>query len=130
MQARVTCNKPWEAGVLFSLGAKVSGELLLTAGITARDPEGRVVGAGDMRAQMTQCFRNLEDVLRASGADWDDVAKVLIYVTDFAAFAKTEDIRRQYLRSRPAATAIAVSALIDPAMMVEIEAIAVLGGSP
>lgn len=121
---RVTCNKPWEQTVLFALGVKVSGPLLFTAGVTARDPEGRVVGPGDMRAQVEQCFRNVEDILSAAGATWSDVVKILIYVTDFAAFSETEDIRRRFLTSRPVATAVGVASLIHPDMMVEMEVVA------
>ncbi len=121
---RITCGKPWEQTVLFSLGVKVSGPLLITAGVTARDPEGRVVGPGDMRTQVEQCFRNLEDIMRAAGTDWSHVVKILIYVTDFEAFSGTEDIRRRYLTSRPVATAVGVASLIHPDMMVEMEVVA------
>ncbi|WP_162914959.1 RidA family protein [Desertibaculum subflavum] len=122
----ITCGKPWEASALFSLGVGVEGKLLFTAGMTARDPEGRVVGAGDMRRQVEQCFENIGDVLRAAGARWEQVVKVTMYVTDFDAFEGTRDIRARYLRGRPAATAVGVSRLIHPDMMFDIEAVAVL----
>lgn len=122
----ISCGKPWETSALFSLGAVVSGSLLYTAGMTARDPDGTVIGRGDMRIQIERCFENVADVLRAGGATWEQVVKVTMYVTDFAAFETTRDIRSRYLGSRPVATAIGVSSLIHPDMMVEIEAVAVL----
>lgn len=122
----ITCGKPWEASVLFSLGVRVEGKLLFTAGMTARDPEGRVVGAGDMRRQVEQCFENIGDVLRAAGAGWEKLVKVTMYVTDFDAFETTRDIRARYLVGRPAATAVGVNRLIHPDMLIEIEAVAAL----
>ena len=122
----ITCGKPWEASALFSLGVRVEGKLLFTAGMTARDPEGRVVGPGDMRRQVEQCFENVGDVLRAAGTGWDRVVKVTMYVTDFDAFEGTRDIRARYLGGRPAATAVGVNRLIHPDMMFEIEAVALL----
>jgi 2-iminobutanoate/2-iminopropanoate deaminase len=123
----ITCGKPWESSVSFSLGATVSGTLLYTAGMTARDPHGNVVGPGNIRVQMEQCFKNVTDVLEAAGTSWDQVVKVTMYVTDFTDFDKTDDIRAKYMRGRPAATAVAVSGLIHPDMMVEIEAVALVG---
>lgn len=126
MRQMISCGKPWEAKAAFSLGVAAAGRFLFTAGMTARDPEGNVVGRGDMRAQVKQCFENVGDVLRAAGASFDDLVKVTIYVTDIAAFETTRDIREAYMRARPASTAIEVSRLIHPDMMVEIEAVALL----
>jgi len=72
-------DKPWVKDIAFSLGVVADGPLLFTAGITARDPEGKVVGAGDMRAQIEQCFKNIGDVLRAAGAGYGDVLKWTMY---------------------------------------------------
>ncbi len=123
----ITCRKPWEKTALFSLGVSVSGPLLFTAGMTARDPDGNIVGAGDMRLQIDQCFRNIGDVLEVAGIGFDRLVKVVMYVTDFAAFETTRDIRARYLTARPVATAVGVASLIHPDMMVEIEAVATLG---
>jgi enamine deaminase RidA (YjgF/YER057c/UK114 family) len=124
----LTLGKPFEKQVPFSLGVVSSGRMLHTAGITARDADGDLVGAGDMRAQVEQCFSNLADVLKASGAGFGDIVKYTIYTTDIALFdSTTRDIRHPYFIDRPASTLIEVSRLIDPAMLVEIEAIACLG---
>ena len=126
----VTVGKPWEKTIAFSLGVVASGELLVTAGITARDAEGRVVGAGDIRHQITQCFENLGDVLRQAGADWGDVVKYTMYTTDIAAFSAARDLWERYFVDRPASTLVEVSKLVIPEMMVEIEAIARVRRAP
>jgi enamine deaminase RidA (YjgF/YER057c/UK114 family) len=121
-------GKPFEKQVPFSLGVVSSGRMLHTAGITARDANGDLVGAGDMRAQVEQCFSNLKDVLEAAGASFGDIVKYTLYTTDIGLFdSATRDIRHPYFVDRPASTLIEVSRLIDPGMLVEIEAIACLG---
>ncbi len=123
----LSTGKAWEATVPFSVGVIASGRLLYTAGITARDADGQVVGAGDMRAQVTQCFSNLGDILKVAGAQWGDVVKFTIFTTDIARYdQETRDIRRSFFVDKPAATLIEVSKLIQPQMLVEIEAVVCL----
>ena len=122
-------GKPFEDTVPFSLGVIASGRFLHTAGITARDRSGKLVGAGDIVAQVQQCFNNLSDILEKAGAGFDQVIKYTIYVTDIDAFdVATRNVRWPYFVDRPAATLLQVSRLIDPDMMVEIEAIVHLPG--
>jgi 2-iminobutanoate/2-iminopropanoate deaminase len=125
----LTLGKPFETKVPFSLGVVSSGRMLHTAGITARNTEGNLVGSADMRAQVEQCFKNLADVLKAAGAHFGDVVKYTIYTTDIALLDRTtRDIRHAYFIDRPASTLIEVGRLIDPGMLVEIEAIVCLDG--
>lgn len=120
-------GKPFEKTVPFSLGVVSSGRMLHTAGITARDANGDVVGAGDMRAQVTQCFANLSDILKAAGASFENVVKFTVFTTDIDRFNNdTRDIRFPHFVGRPAATLVEVSKLVDSRMMVEIEAIVCL----
>ena len=124
----LTLGRGFEKKVVFSLGVVSSGRLLHTAGITARDAEGDVVGAGDMRAQVKQCFENVGSVLAAAGAGFADVVKYTIYTTNIDLFeTTTRDLRFPYFVDRPACTLVEVSRLIDPKMMVEIEAVVALG---
>jgi 2-iminobutanoate/2-iminopropanoate deaminase len=117
-------DKPWVKDIAFSLGVASDDRLLFTAGITARDPQGNVVGAGDMRAQIEQCFRNVGDVLRAAGADYGDVLKWTMYTTDIVAYGQHAEVWRRYFVNKPASTLIEVSRFVVPEMMVEIEAVA------
>ncbi|MBB5055130.1 enamine deaminase RidA (YjgF/YER057c/UK114 family) [Afipia massiliensis] len=120
-------GKHFETTVPFSLGVVWTGRTLQTAGITARNANGDVVGAGDMRAQVTQIFANLADILTAAGASFEKVVKFTIFTTDIHRFnVDTSDIRLAYFKGRPAATLVEVSKLVDPRMLVEIEAIVCL----
>jgi 2-iminobutanoate/2-iminopropanoate deaminase len=122
----VAVDKPWVNKSAFSQGVIVEGRMLFTAGITARDPDGNLVGAGDIRAQIEQCFRNVGDVLREAGADYGDVIKWTMYTTDIEAFGKHADLYRSYFIDNPASTLLEVSRMVVPDMLVEIEAIVVL----
>lgn len=120
----ISIDKPWVKDIAFSLGVASDDRLLFTAGITARDPQGKVVGVGDMRAQIEQCFRNVGDVLHAAGADYGDVLKWTMYTTDIVAYAEHGAVWRRYFVNKPASTLIEVSRFVVPEMLVEIEAVA------
>src|SRR6185503_4233013 len=87
-------------------------KLIYTAGQLARDAAGKIVGPGDMRAQLEQTFKNLDACLKAAGATWADVVKTNTFVTDYEAFSQCRDVRMRYLgvatptarRSRSAAS--------------------------
>lgn len=125
----IAVDKPWVKEIAFSLGVASDDKLLFTAGITARDPEGRVVGVGDIRAQIEQCFRNVGDVLHAAGADYGDVLKWTMYTTDIVAYGKHGEVWRRYFVNKPASTLIEVSRFVVPEMLVEIEAVARVPGA-
>ena len=119
----IEVDKPWHKSIPFAQGVVVNG-LLFTAGITARDPDGNLVGAGDMRTQIEQCFRNLGDVLTAAGAGFAEVVKYTMYTTDIDGFSRHGDVYRRHFIDRPASTLIEVRRLVLPEMLVEIEAVA------
>ena len=120
----ITVDKPWAKTIPFSLGVASDSALLFTAGMTARDPDGKVVGVGDIRAQIEQCFRNVGDVLHAAGADYGDVLKWTMYTTDIDSFTKHADVWQRYFVDKPASTLVEVRRLALPEMLVEIEAVA------
>ncbi len=122
----VAVDKPWVKKAAFSQGVIAEGKMLFTAGITARDPDGNLVGANDMRAQIEQCFRNVGDVLREAGADYGDVVKWTMYTTDIDAFSQHADVYRSHFIDNPASTLIEISRLAVPEMLVEIEAVVLL----
>lgn len=120
----IEIGKAWESKVHFSLAVATQGSTLQTAGITARDADGELVGPDDIVLQTQTCFDNLKDILDKVGATWLDVVKYTIYTTDIEAFnTKTLETRLPYFCARPAATLVQVSRLVHPRMMVEIEAI-------
>ena len=99
---------------------------IFVSGQLARDAQGNVVGAGDMRAQIRQTGENIRAALAAAGATLDDVVKTNTYVTDIEEFFKHTDVRMEYFGALPTSTTIEVRKLAHPDLMVEIEVIAVL----
>lgn len=101
--------------------------VLYISGQVPVDREGQLVGPGDFRAQTHQVFSNLTAQLQAAGADWSQVVKLTVLMTDIANFPILNEVRQEYLQPPfPAATTAAVSALVSPDWLIEIEATAVL----
>jgi 2-iminobutanoate/2-iminopropanoate deaminase len=124
MNVRLQQGKPAYSHVVTVNGP---GRTVYIAGQLARDADGRIVGPGDMRAQLEQTFRNLDLCLKAAGAGWTDVVKTNTYVTQYDEFAKHSDVRMRYFGvATPTSTTVQISRLADPEAMVEIEMIAVI----
>ena len=97
------------------------------AGQIAFDKDGKVVGAGDMKAQAEQVFKNLQAALDAAGAKFSDVVKMNTYITDMAKAPAVREVRARYFgETTPASTLVQVAALARPELMLEIEVIAVV----
>jgi enamine deaminase RidA (YjgF/YER057c/UK114 family) len=124
MNVRMQQGKPAYSHVVTVNGP---GKTVYIAGQLARDAEGKIVGNGDMRAQLEQTFKNLDSCLKAAGASWADVVKTNTFVTDYQEFAKHSDVRMRYIGvGSPTSTTIQISGLAQPEAMVEIEMIAVI----
>ena len=101
------------------------GDLLFVSGIAPFDSTGEVVGEGDVVAQTRQVLQNLLDALRTVGADMGDVLKVTVFLIDINDRGAINPVRKEFFGdARPASTLIEISALADPKMLVEIEAVA------
>ena len=101
------------------------GDLLFVSGIAPFDSTGAVVGEGDVVAQTRQVLQNLLDALRTVGADMGDVLKVTVFLIDINDRQAINPVRQEFFGdARPASTLIEISALADPEMLVEIEAVA------
>ena len=121
-------GRPWEEIVGYSRAVRV-GQVIHVSGTTSVDDAGNVVGAGDPGAQTTQALRIIEAALKKLGASMRDVVRTRIYVTNIADWQAIGAAHGAFFRDiRPAATMIEVSRLIDPALLVEIEAEAIVGG--
>lgn len=104
------------------------GRLIYIAGQVPLDRDGKLVGAGDFRAQVTQVFENLKAALTAVGAGFEHVVKTTNYLTDVSHRPVLREVRERYLNNAapPASTLVGVTALAFPEWMVEIEAVAVV----
>ena len=123
---RVSTGTPWETSVGYSRAVRV-GRAVYVAGTTATNDEGRVVGDGDAYAQALQVLDNIERALERAGACRQDVVRTRIYVTDIDRWEEVGRAHGEFFRDvRPATTLVEVSRLVDPEMLVEIEADALI----
>jgi reactive intermediate/imine deaminase len=95
------------------------------SGQIAYDETGTVVGAGDMKAQAEQVFKNLDTALKAAGATFADVVKMNSYITDMSKAQAVRDVRGRYFSANaPASTFVEVKGLVRPELMLEVEVVA------
>lgn len=114
-------------GIMSQGVAVPAGRMIFASGQVARGVDGQLVGRGDIRAQTRKTLQNLQAVLAEAGATMDDVVKVTVFVTNLSEhFAAIHEIRAEFFAAPyPASTLVEVSQLVDPEMLIEIEAIAV-----
>jgi reactive intermediate/imine deaminase len=105
------------------------GALLFVSGQVAFDPDGNLVGEGDMARQTEQVFENLRAILEANGGSFRDVVKISTFMTDIARLGEMRDVRLRYVADPPpASTTVEVSALFRPEALIEIDVVAALPG--
>ena len=103
------------------------GKTVYISGQIAFDKDGNLVGAGDMKAQAEQVFRNLQSALASAGATFNDVVKMNTYTTDMSQAPAIREVRARYFGdTTPASTLVQVVHLARPELMLEIEVIAVV----
>ena len=124
---RVASGTEWESRVGYSRAVRV-GDRVLVSGTTATDEDGDVVG-GTPAEQTRRALSNVERALEEAGASLADVVRTRLYVTDVDDWEAIGEVHGEFFGDvRPAATMVEVSALIDPALCVEVECEAVVEG--
>jgi enamine deaminase RidA (YjgF/YER057c/UK114 family) len=104
-----------------------SARMIYVSGQIARDSEGKVIGKGNMRAQIEKVAENVERCLKAAGAGMQDIVKMIAYVTDIDEYSKHVDLRARYFgAAAPASATVEVRKLAGPDYMVEIEVVAAI----
>lgn len=123
---RVSSGAPWEGVVGYSRAVR-AGDTVHVTGTVALGADGELVGEGDPYRQAVQALVNVRAAIEAAGGRMEQVVRTRIYVTDIS---RWEEVGRAHGEAfgeiRPATTMVQVAALIEPRMLVEIEAVAVL----
>jgi enamine deaminase RidA (YjgF/YER057c/UK114 family) len=128
----ILADRPVEKGRGFMPGVSVNpARVLFTAGLTGRDAAGNLV-AGGMAPQTRRTFERLQAILARAGTRFEDIVKQLVYVTDIDAYNAVGRAERAkfFGSTRAASTGLVVRRLADPAMLIEVELVADLPGSP
>ncbi len=119
---RYSSGMKWERVVGYSRAVRVGGRVYVT-GTTATDENGNVVGIGDAYAQTVQTIKNIERALQALDAGLENVVRTRMFVTDISRWEEYGKAHGEFFRKiLPATTMVEVSKLINPQMLVEIEA--------
>ncbi|MGH9430546.1 MAG: RidA family protein [Terriglobia bacterium] len=124
-RTKIFSGTPWEPIVGYARAVQ-AGEVVYVSGTTGTDPSGKVLAPGDAYAQTKQAIENIKNALSRLGLTLEHVVRTRIYVTDID---KWQEVAKAHAESfgevHPATTLVAVTRLVDPDMIVEIEATAV-----
>jgi enamine deaminase RidA (YjgF/YER057c/UK114 family) len=124
-RTKIFTGTPWEPKMGYARAVQV-GDTVFVSGTTATGADGKVMGAGDAYAQTVQAARNIESALKRLGLGLEHVVRTRIYLTDIQ---RWEEVAKGHAEcfgaAHPATTLVGISRLVDPEMLVEIEAVAV-----
>jgi enamine deaminase RidA (YjgF/YER057c/UK114 family) len=122
----ISSGAKWEDIVGYSRAVRI-GNIIEVAGTTAVDENGNIVGKSDPYKQTIFILAKIEKALREAGAELEDIIQTRMYVIDISMWEKIGRAHGEYFKNiRPATSMVEVKALINPEMLVEIEATAIL----
>ena len=116
-------------GGAYSSGVEApAGRTIYVSGQVSLDAEGNVVGEGDVKLQTETVLEHVKTVVEEAGGGMEDIVKVTVFITDMGLYDEIHEVRWRYFEEPfPASSMVEVSALIDPRLIIEIEAVAVVG---
>ena len=118
--------QPFSQGVI-----SAPGRMVWVAGQVALDERGEVIGKGDPGAQTEATLENLERVLAAGGATLADVMRLTVYLTDMTHLPDVQVVRARYFPvDPPVSSTIGITSLVNPDLLIEIDAVAIIEGAP
>jgi 2-iminobutanoate/2-iminopropanoate deaminase len=115
-------------GGAYSSGVEApAGRTIYVSGQVSMDAGGNVVGEGDVRLQTETVLEHVKTVVEGAGGGMEDIVKVTVFITDMGLYDEIHEVRRRYFEEPyPASSMVEVPALIDPRLLIEIEAVAVI----
>jgi enamine deaminase RidA (YjgF/YER057c/UK114 family) len=124
-RSKIFSGTPWEPKMGYARAVLV-GETVHVSGTTGTDPSGKVLAPGDAYAQTVQAIRNIENALKRLGLGLEHVVRTRVYVTQIDRWEEVAKAHSEFFGEiHPATSLIGVNRLVDPEMLVEIEAEAV-----
>lgn len=122
---KIFSGTPWEPRIGYARAVQ-AGDMVYVSGTTGTDPSGKVLAPGDAYAQTVQAIRNIESALQRLGLGLEHVVQTRIYLTQIDNWQEVAKAHAELFGEiHPATSMIGVARLIDPEMLVEIEATAV-----
>lgn len=119
---KYSSGQKWESIVGYSRAVKVGSRIYVT-GTTATDENGNIIGENDAYAQTVQVIKNIEKALNALDATLENIVRTRMFVTDISRWEEYGKAHGEFFSEiMPATTMVEVSKLIDPKMLIEIEA--------
>lgn len=124
---RTFSGSPWEPKIGYCRAIR-AGQHIYVTGTAPVGDNGAVVAPGDPYAQTKRCFEIIEKALKNLGAEMKDIVRTRMYVSDVTKWQEYGRAHGEFFAKHPPATTIVeVKSLIDPLMMIEVEADAVCG---
>ncbi|MGH9450741.1 MAG: RidA family protein [Terriglobia bacterium] len=124
-RSKTFSGTPWEPLVGYARAVQ-AGEVVYISGTTGTDPSGKILAPGDVYAQSVQAIRNIESALKRLGLGLEHVVRTRIYLTQVDRWQEAAKAHAEFFGDiHPATSMLGVAGLIDPEMLVEIEATAV-----